>query len=75
MPWIALFCRGPGHDHAANGEGGAQHDGPMPFGTRVIVEEQAYGVGTIDTYNGALIGSNSYSIIFDGWVAKFLGRM
>lgn len=50
-------------------DGSTQHDGPMSNGTCIIVEEEGYGVGTVDGYQSNLVGANTHSIVFDGCVA------
>ena len=53
-PWKILLKDGSSHD-----------DTQMPVGTRVLVENAAYGVATISGFTSALFGANTHEMVFD----------
>ena len=50
-------------------DGSVHNDSEMPAGTRVVVENQGYGIGTIDGFRQNVVGANNHSLVFDGCIS------
>jgi hypothetical protein len=46
-------------------DGSSHDDAEMPLGTRVLVQDAAYGVATISGFSSALLGANTHEMVFD----------
>jgi 3D (Asp-Asp-Asp) domain-containing protein len=46
-------------------DGSVHDDTEMPKGSRIVVEDAAYGLGTIDGFRANMIGANNHSMVFD----------
>jgi len=51
-PWRMTMIDGSTHD-----------DTQLPDGTRVVIEDHGYGVGTIDGFRANAIGANNHSLV------------
>ena len=50
-------------------DGSVHNDSEMPAGTRVVVENQGYGIGTVDGFRQNVVGANNHSLVFDGCIS------
>ena len=50
-------------------DGSVHNDSEMPAGTRVVVENQGYGIGPVAGFRQNVVGANNHSLVFDGCIS------